>query len=635
MHILAKRTLLAVVVAALAACHDSPTAPSTGSIVVTVDGLPPGVESSVTVTGPNAYSHVVGSSSTLMALRNGTYTLVASDVTAGGVRYAATPASQTVVVSGGGKATASGITYAVATARLTVTVAGLPAATQAAVTVTGPNGYTRTVAGTTSIELLAPGTYTITAGDVAAGGKTYRPVAATQSVTLAASVTPTKATVTYGAGDGFLDLTVAGLPSGTDASIAVTAPDGTTRVATATTTLQYLEAGTYTITAAIVGSNLTTHTPAPTSQTVTVAAATRSSATVTYTGADLQLGLQLVVSGLTNPVYLTAPDGDQRLFVVERGGRILIVKNGVLLPTPFLDIRARVNSNGERGLLSFVFDPQYATNGVFYTYYVNLGGAVTVEKFTSTPGSDVAGASAGIVITIAHGGDNHHGGQIAFGLDGMFYIAPGDGGCCGDPQNNAQNTSTLLGKMLRIDVRTTPYSIPPGNPFVGEVFAREEIWAYGLRSPWRYSFDAQSGTLYIADVGQDTREEVDVVPAASAGRNYGWRLMEGTACYNPTVACSTGVTLTLPVLEYLHNEGCSVIGGYVYRGSAIPELTGHYLYTDYCRGWLRSFRYSGGTTTDRRQWAGISVPYTVSFGHDGAGELYMVGTGRVWKIVRP
>lgn len=350
--------------------------------------------------------------------------------------------------------------------------------------------------------------------------------------------------------------------------------------------------------------------------------------------ADLQLALQIVMSGLDNPVYLTAPDGDARLFVVERSGRILIVKNGALLPIPFLDIRSRVNSNGERGLLSFVFDPQYATNGNFYAYYVDLNGAVTIEKFNSTPGSDVAGASAGFVITIPHGGENHHGGLIAFGLDGMLYLAPGDGGCCGDPQNNAQNKSLLLGKLLRIDVRTLPYTIPPGNPFIGQAPAREEIWAYGLRSPWRYAFDAQTSMLYMADVGQDSREEVDAVPAAAAGLNYGWRLMEGTACYNPTTNCSSGATLTLPVLEYLHSEGCSVIGGYVYRGSAIPELVGHYFYTDYCQGWLRSFRLVGGAATDRRQWVGVSAPSTVSFGRDGSGELYMVGNGRVWKIVR-
>jgi glucose/arabinose dehydrogenase len=348
----------------------------------------------------------------------------------------------------------------------------------------------------------------------------------------------------------------------------------------------------------------------------------------------LQLTLQPVAAGLTAPVFLTAPSGDSRLFVVERNGRIRIVATGVALPTPFLDIRDRVNFTGERGMLGMAFHPQYATNGFFYVYYVSLDGDVVVERFGSTPGADVAGASAGIVITIPHGGENHHGGMIAFGPDGMLYLAPGDGGCCGDPQNNAQNTGTLLGKLLRLDVSTTPYAIPPGNPFIGHVGKREEIWAYGLRSPWRFSFDAQEGMLYLADVGQDAREEINIVPAATAGINFGWRLMEGTACYNPSSGCNPGNALQLPAHEYVHPEGCSVTGGYVYRGSAIPELVGHYLYSDYCLGWLRSFRFSGGRATEHRSWAGIGLSQVVSFGRDGAGELYIVAGNAVWKIVR-
>lgn len=281
------------------------------------------------------------------------------------------------------------------------------------------------------------------------------------------------------------------------------------------------------------------------------------------------------------------------------------------------------------------FDPQYATNGFFYVYYVNLSGDVALERFGSTPGSNVAGASAGIVIVIPHRGENHHGGMVEFGPDGMLYVAPGDGGCCGDPSNNGQNTNTLLGKVLRIDVRTPPYTVPAGNPFIGRPGMRPEIWAYGLRSPWRFSFDAPAGLLYIADVGQDAREEVNVTSMTAAGLNYGWRLMEGSACFNPNTNCNTGGTLTLPAHEYLHADGCSVIGGYVYRGSAIPELTGHYLYADYCRGWLRSFRSTtGGVASEHRSWAGISVPLTVSFGRDGAGELYMIGGTRVWRVVR-
>jgi glucose/arabinose dehydrogenase len=218
----------------------------------------------------------------------------------------------------------------------------------------------------------------------------------------------------------------------------------------------------------------------------------------------------------------------------------------------------------------------------------------------------------------------------------MLYIGPGDGGCCGDPRNNGQNLNSLLGKILRIDVRTLPYTIPAGNPFVGRTDARAEIWAYGLRNPWRYSFDAVGGMLYIGDVGDNTREEVNVVPATRAGVNYGWRLMEGSACFNPGSGCNTDGSLTLPALDYLHTQGCSVTGGYVYRGRAIPELTGHYLYSDYCRGWLRSFRVtgSGAAVTEERSWNGVTITRSLSFGRDGAGELYMIGAGRVYRIVR-
>jgi glucose/arabinose dehydrogenase len=348
----------------------------------------------------------------------------------------------------------------------------------------------------------------------------------------------------------------------------------------------------------------------------------------------LDLEQELVAEGLTAPAFLTAPANDPRLFVIERIGRIRIIEGGTLRSAPFLDITSRVNFVGERGMLGMAFDPQYAANGRFYVYYVGLDGSVVLERFSSTPGGSVAGASDGVVISIPHGGSEHHGGMIEFGPDGMLYLAPGDGGCCGDPPNNAQNMTTLLGKLLRIDVRTQPYSIPASNPFVGVAGVREEIWASGLRSPWRFSFDAPSNLLYIADVGEDTREEVNVAPATAAGLNYGWRLMEASGCYNPSTNCMTGVSLMLPTHEYTHSGGCSVIGGYVYRGAAIPELGGHYLYSDYCAGWLRSFRSTATGPVEHRLWTGISAPQTVSFGRDRAGELYMVGAGRVWKIVR-
>ncbi len=348
----------------------------------------------------------------------------------------------------------------------------------------------------------------------------------------------------------------------------------------------------------------------------------------------LELGLELVVGGLTAPVFATAPEGDSRLFVVERNGRIRIVQNGALLAEPFLDLRSRVNFQGERGMLSMAFDPQYASNGRFYVYYVDLQGDVAIERFGSAPGSNVAGSSEGIVLGIPHGRSEHHGGLLEFGPDGMLYLATGDGACCGDPFDNGQDMSSLLGKILRLDVGSAPYAIPPGNPFVGVPGARAEIWALGLRSPWRYSFDVTGGMLYLGDVGQDAHEEINVVPLSAAGLNYGWPLMEGTACYRPTTNCNPTMSLTLPVVDYLRADGCSVIGGYVYRGSAIPELAGHYFYSDYCQGWLRSFRHGAGGAADFRLWRLVFMPGVVSFGRDGEGELYMVAGAGVWRIVR-
>ena len=621
------------ILASLSAC-ESPTAPRDGTLSVAIAGTPLDLQPSVTISGPGGYTTILGSSTTLSALTRGTYTIVAKDVSSATSRFAGIPGTQTVTVAGI-VPTAANVTYAVASARLALSIVGLPAETSAAVLVSGPNVSNQLVTGTTTLDRLDPGSYTITANDVQAGGKTYHTAPRTLPVSLTASTTPASVVVAYGAGTASLDLTVAGLPDGTSGSFTVTGPGGLTRAITSgTTTLSFLDAGSYTIAANTVGSNLTTHVPAPASQTINVADGATGAATVTYGSAPLQLGLQLVADGLTAPDYLTAPDGDSRLFVVERNGRIRIIENGVLLPTPYLDITNRVNFTGERGMLSMAFDPLFATRGYFYVYYVDANSNLVIERFSATPGSNVAGASAGIVITIPHGNKDHHGGQLAFGPDGMLYAAPGDGGCCGDPGNNAQNLYSLLGKLLRLDVRTPPYVIPFGNPFLDRNAAPSEIWAYGLRNPWRFSFDAPTGLLYIGDVGNDAREEVDVIPANAAGANFGWRLMEGTACFNPSTSCAAGQLLTDPVLDYPHSDGCSVTGGYVYRGAAIPELTGHYLYADYCRGWLRSFRYVGRVASEPHTWDGITLPFTPSFGKDGAGELYMISGAKVWRIVR-
>jgi glucose/arabinose dehydrogenase len=634
--VIARRQLVTLVTScavALSACDSDPTAPAAGRLGITFDDLPMGVAAAVVVSGPNAFTRSVTASDTLEGLVAGRYTITASDVTAGGARFRANPATQTIDVPVNGLGSADRIGYRLASARLTVRVVGLPTGANGALTLTGPNGFSRALTLTTTLELLEPGTYSIASADVQASGKTFHPSPSIQTIPLAASTTTQLASVWYGGGSGSLQVEVKGLPDGVAAVVDITGPDGFARTISGSATIPYLENGAYTVSGRPVGSDLTTYRTEFGSQLVQVAGGPASAFPITYVGAPLALGLTLVVSGLTSPVFLTAPEPDSRLFIVERTGRVRVVKDGALLPTPFLDIANKVNFAGERGLLGMAFDPSYATNGRFYVYYVDLSGNVTLERFGSTPGSDIAGPSLGSVITIPHGGSEHHGGMVAFGPDGMLYFAPGDGGCCGDPNDNAQNLGTLLGKMLRLDVRVTPYAVPAGNPFIDRVGQRPEIWAYGLRNPWRFSFDPLGGLLYIGDVGQDAREEIDVSPVGAAGRNYGWRRMEGNACYNPSSNCDPGNAITKPVLEYLHNEGCSVTAGYVYRGMAIPELASHYLYSDYCRGWVRSFRLVGGAVTAKRDW-GLVVLNAVSFGQDGLGELFIIGGNKVWQIIR-
>jgi hypothetical protein len=351
--------------------------------------------------------------------------------------------------------------------------------------------------------------------------------------------------------------------------------------------------------------------------------------------ADLKLKLEEVAAGLNNPVYLTSPPGDTRLFVVEQPGRIRIIENGQLIAAPYLDITSRVLSGGERGLLSVAFHPEYRTNGFFYVYFTGAGGEIRIERFTVSSNANQANASsAKVILTIPHPRSNHNGGLAVFGPDGMLYLGTGDGGGGGDPDLNGQNQNTLLGKLLRIDVNGgDPYAIPAGNPFAGRNDARAEIWAMGLRNPWRYSFDLPSGNLFIADVGQDVTEEVNVAAANRAGVNYGWNVTEGSNCYQSS-SCNKS-NFQLPVLEYNHDAGqCSITGGFVYRGSAIPELSGTYFYADYCAGWVRSFKYDGAAS-DRRQWDLGSAGNITSFGLDSSGEIYLIsGNGRVYRIAR-
>jgi glucose/arabinose dehydrogenase len=354
---------------------------------------------------------------------------------------------------------------------------------------------------------------------------------------------------------------------------------------------------------------------------------------------ELSLALQPFFSGLDFPVFLTAPQGDRRQFIVERAGRVRIVDNGQLLAAPFLDIGGRTSTGGERGLLSLAFHPQYASNGYFFIYHSDLAGNIVVERLRVAAGNANAAdpASSAALLTIPHPGfSNHYGGLLGFGPDGMLYIGTGDGGGAGDPNRNAQNLGSLLGKLLRVDVDAAApgYAVPLDNPFRGQAGRRGEIWAYGLRNPWRYAFDPDHGLLYIADVGQERNEEVDVAPLGQGGNNYGWNIMEGTQCYNGAACDQSG--LTSPAYEYTHGaggaNGCAITGGYVYRGAAIPQLRGEYLFSDYCGGWLKSLRYQNGRASTARDWA-AGAGNVVSFGRDGQNELYLLNAaGAVLRV---
>jgi glucose/arabinose dehydrogenase len=354
----------------------------------------------------------------------------------------------------------------------------------------------------------------------------------------------------------------------------------------------------------------------------------------------VSLGLQQVASGLNFPVYLTAPPGDaSRLFILEKGGTVRIVKEGALLPTPFLDLSGRVGTRNEQGLLGLAFDPDYASNGRFVVHYDDVSGNTVVSAFrVSAEDADRADpASEALLLSVQQPGPNHKGGQILFGPDRMLYIGLGDGGGSGDPNGMGQSLTDLLGNILRLDVSAgAGYTVPPDNPFAGRADARPELWSVGLRNPWRFTIDPATGDTYIADVGEHDWEEVDVVTAAQGagrGANFGWNVMEGNHCFGGG-QCDPS-RFTLPVLEYSHSEGCTVIGGFVYRGAAIPALQGRYFYADYCKGWVRSFRLRDGAAVDLRAWPTLSPGGLVtSFGEDAAGELYLVSAeGLVFKIV--
>jgi glucose/arabinose dehydrogenase len=331
--------------------------------------------------------------------------------------------------------------------------------------------------------------------------------------------------------------------------------------------------------------------------------------------------------------------------VVEQGGLMRVFDQDGTSRGIFLDLRSQVSTGGERGLLGLAFSPDYAQTGRFYVNYTDTSGDTRIVRYLVGANPDRAQAdSASLVLLVEQPYGNHNGGHLEFGPDGMLYVGLGDGGGSGDPDNYAQNIQSLLGKMLRLDVSgASGYAIPPDNPFVGAA-PRDEIWALGLRNPWCFGFDRQTGDLWIADVGQSALEEIDVQPASSpGGENYGWRLMEGTQCFNPPSGCNDG-TLTLPVYEYERGGTpfrCSISGGYVHRGSRAPELFGHYLFADFCSRqiWSLTWSASGGVGTVVERTGELTPPggYSriVGIGQDGLGELYVIewDLGRLYRIV--
>lgn len=345
------------------------------------------------------------------------------------------------------------------------------------------------------------------------------------------------------------------------------------------------------------------------------------------------------IGNFDQPIFVASPPGDGRLFVVERAGRVVLVEDGGAKEPAFLDISGSVSSSGERGLFSIAFAPDYSSSGLAYVSYTNQSGDSRVDEYRVDPsdGDRLDPDSRREILAVEQPFANHNGGLIAFEPSGMLLLGLGDGGSSGDPGNRAQDLGTLLGKFVRIDPGTpsdgNPYSIPSDNPFVGRSGARPEIWALGLRNPWRWSFDPENNDLFVGDVGQDAVEEINYLPAdAQAGANYGWPRFEGSGNFkNVTIDESN---LVVPVFEYPNGgAACSVTGGAVYRGS-LESLRGVYLYGDYCEGVIKGLRVQDGEATDAQSFDDLEVPSLVSFGVDSAGEMYAVsGEGGVFKFV--
>lgn len=378
--------------------------------------------------------------------------------------------------------------------------------------------------------------------------------------------------------------------------------------------------------------------PSPIPPTATVAPTNTRAASALNN--PFSLDIEPLVKDLRRPILVThAGDGSGRLFVVEQAGRILILENGRLRAEPFLDITDKITTGGnEQGLLGLAFHPDYRSNGLFFAHYSRASdGDTIIARYQVSNNPNVAERnSETIILTVGQPERNHNGGSIEFGPDGYLYIGMGDGGGAGDRHGrfgNGQALNTLLGKILRIDVNVDTYRVPNDNPLVNLADALPEIWSYGLRNPWRFSFDRATGDLYIADVGQNSKEEINFQPASSGGgENYGWRIMEGDECYDESLNCDSP-DLEMPIAVYSHDLGCSVTGGYVYRGQQFAWLQGQYIFADYCTGivWATARDANGNWNTRRVTTFDDTIS---SFGEDEAGELYVVGhrTGTIYKL---
>jgi glucose/arabinose dehydrogenase len=410
-------------------------------------------------------------------------------------------------------------------------------------------------------------------------------------------------------------------------------------------------------TALVASACLGTATPAPTAtspSSPSTGATTAASSTPSPTDSatpppgnpgSVKIDLRKVAGGFDQPVFVTnAGDGTGRLFAVEQSGRIRVVRDGTVQDTPLVDLSARVSCCGEQGLLGLALAPGFGrTSGAFFVDYTDANGDTVIARgsVARNGAADVASDGVQPLLKIDQPFPNHNGGMLAFGPDGDLYIGMGDGGSGGDPMGNGQRLDTLLGKILRLDVTADPgaagYVVPPTNPFVGTAGAKPEIWTYGMRNPWRFSFDRATGDLWIGDVGQDSWEEVDVARAADGGGrglDYGWNRMEASHCFHAILGCDqTG--LTLPVTEYGHGSGdCAVIGGYVYRGKAVPALAGTYLFGDECSGTIRAV--SADATAGQTPVVVLESHRAISsFGEDEAGEMYLtdLASGDLLQVI--